>query len=87
LENKEELKIKQTIKKFADEMKKKMLEKFKEGYHGWDDRERFPDLLILGKLHEHVERLVHYRLSEEIDIANFCMMLWYRKKQIKETGK
>jgi hypothetical protein len=64
---------------FANMMRDKLIKKMEEGYHGWDDRKNFPDEILKTKLRDHVNELMNGK-EEEIDIANFCMMLWIRRQ-------
>ena len=76
----EKLKIIDAIRKFSIAMKAKMLRKMDEGYHGWDDSKTFPDYVIRNKMASHYQRLIDGN-PEEVDIANFLMLLWFRRKE------
>jgi len=58
---------------FAAEMKKKLVRKFLDGYHGWDDPEC--EVVIRQSLAEHVSRS-ETRNGQFVDIANLAAMLW-----------
>lgn len=78
--NKEAEKIKQAIREFSERMGKKMLKKMAGGYHGWDDRKTISDDVILNMLQEHTDDLIVEGNPEEIDIANLCMIIWWRRQ-------
>lgn len=55
---------------FAEEMKKKLRIKRRQGYSGWDNPDLFSDINIMLKSHmENID-------GEEVDIANLAMMIW-----------
>ncbi|MEQ9393281.1 MAG: hypothetical protein RLO03_13845 [Balneola sp.] len=54
---------------FAENMKKKLLQKMVEGKNGWEDPEWF-EADRLAALEEHLEK------SDMIDVANFAMFVW-----------
>lgn len=73
-------KINLTIARFAKAMFEKMEKKCAEGYSGWDKREN--SLNIFGGFAEHCEEQLTNPTTENlVDIANYCMMLWYHAKE------
>lgn len=61
-------------------MKQRLTDKEDDGFAGWDD-DRFPVL-------ERAKRKLRarpYWLIDLVDVANFCMMMWYRR--VKANGK
>ena len=73
---KEEQKLNDAVDAFSNVMKERLFQKCREGFKGWDDPELVPDFELecrmLDKVHEEYVR-------NKVDIANFAMMLWYRK--------
>lgn len=69
-------KIDWAVDDFADEMKKKMKQKLKEGYKGWDDIKN--KSILSKKLKEHIEK------GDMVDVANYCMMIWFMDKELKK---
>lgn len=70
-------KIRTTINEFADEMKAKMLKKKASGWEGWDDSKsesRIENGLKLASIRQFNAG------DQEIDIANYAMMLWNLKR-------
>jgi hypothetical protein len=68
-------KLHDAVDAFAVAMKARLAEKAAQGFEGWDD----PDLAetIEENLFDHVRRLLKGH-RQEIDIANFAMMLWHQ---------
>ena len=64
--------------KFANQMDKKMFEKLKKGYHGWDNP-RYKKV-IKEKLMEHTKELIAGDNRQAVDVANLAMMLWAKTK-------
>ncbi len=67
-------KINKTIDEFATAMKRKMLIKRAEGRSGWDDVRNLQS--IRNGLKEHIEKQNTVKFGQEVDIANFAMMIW-----------
>lgn len=65
------------IDAFAEEMKKRMLSKAKQGWKGWDQN-RYPDRLLRNA----AAAAVNDNPQSMIDCANFCMIGWmaYNRK-------
>jgi len=59
------------VGEFASAMKEKMREKYLEGWAGWDNIEGEEERME-RRLLEHAETE-----ADHIDVANFCMMLWW----------
>lgn len=57
---------------FADEMKKKLIKKFMEGYHGWDDP-NWSRKEIVDRLYKHIDK------GDMVDVANFAMFAWNKE--------
>lgn len=72
---------------FAEEMYYKLQEKYVEGYQGWDFIDNMP--MIKEKLEEHIHDLLVHDLPQEIDIANFAMMLhrFRKEKEMTDTDR
>ena len=71
-------KLKKVLNGFSEMMLAKLMKKYDEdGYTGWD-RENFKEVLISG-LKEHIHKCYsdNFSPSSLIDIANYCMFLWY----------
>jgi len=62
------------INLFSLEMKKKMLNKFREGKKGWDSPGTHPDGGILASLRKAVEK------KDWISVANHAAILWNRQE-------
>ena len=75
-------KINRTIDQFAEVMKEKMKEKYYEGYEGWDDIAGLEDH-ITHRLIEHAKR----GKGQEVDMANFAMMLWNSSRNSTSTER
>ena len=58
------------VSAFAREMKKKLREKMREGYHGWDDPDSFNPKAIMRALVDHVDK------GDPVDVANVAAFLW-----------
>jgi hypothetical protein len=86
---KDKEKIKIAVADFTREMETKLLNKLEQGFHGWDDDKEFPDSVLENKLRDHTRRLIECGENEEIDIANFCMMLRWRRihRKLSEERK
>jgi len=67
----ESAKLNNTVNDFVVEMKKRLTEKEKEGYEGWDDN---------TQLHLLQRAKTKLKQGKYIDVANLVMMLWYRSK-------
>ena len=71
----EESRLRKAVRLFAEEMKKKLIEKVYEGFEGWDDPGNREQIQIA---------LQHHSIEpeeEEVDIANLAMMLWWQRKK------
>jgi len=64
-------KLNNAVNQFVAEMKKRLAEKEKEGYQGWDDDTQLHLLQRAG---------TKLKQGKYIDVANLVMMLWYRSK-------
>lgn len=67
------------VDKFAQEMKRKLHQKYLQGYSGWDDP--FNRRTIGTMLVKHVDEFN----GQFVDIANLAAMLWNFEQ--KEAGK
>lgn len=74
--------INRAIDQFAEAMKVKMKEKYYEGYEGWDDIAGVEGI-ITQKLLDHVMR----GKGQEVDVANFAMMLWHASRNSTSTER
>lgn len=63
--------------KFTKEMYEKLQEKEDEGFSGWNIINK--ETLQYNLMH-HVNRLITLHDTEEIDIANLAMFLWYKRE-------
>ena len=61
------------VDSFSFNMKKRLRDKVKEGYRGWDDPESIP--VMMERLEKHLERLYSGNADSAIDVANLAMML------------
>ena len=59
--------------KFARGMKQKLIDKYEEGYRGWDDPKYKEGME--ESLKEHVGRLINGDRYQAVDIANLAMFL------------
>lgn len=79
-------KLNAAVDAFAGAMKERFQQKVKEGYTGWDGD--YPTQNILEEIKRDAEFLHEDHCWEtrfkpgklSVDIANRCMMLWYREK-------
>ena len=62
---------------FSGQMKRRLLEKARAGYVGWNNSE-FTDFQIISKMHKDI--ISENPELKSVDIANRAMMLWYRNK-------
>lgn len=74
-------KLEHVVDNFSEEMKKKLREKYSEGFYGWDDPNNKD--LIKHELKIHIEK----DGEQYIDIANLSMMLWNLENKRKEVNK
>ena len=66
------------VNEFAKEMKRKLHEKARQGYHGWNDPKFLPT--IHAKLDAHVMRLDEGQYQQVVDVVNLAVFLWYLDK-------
>jgi hypothetical protein len=73
-------KLEMMIDAFAQAMKKKLRQKARAGYSGWDSAsiERLEQKMV-----DHVSR----GAGQEVDIANFAAMLWYARRSEDSRSK
>lgn len=76
------------VDEFAGEMKKRLREKSKQGWHGWDEswfdnyqvekriRKQVLDDCLLGRLNE-----TAFKRIDPIDLANYCAFLDLKHKE------
>lgn len=65
--------IAKAVAEFADEMRRKMLRKLRQGYHGWDRTSyRYA---VNQKMLLHAGRLFAGDTTQAVDVANLAMML------------
>ena len=77
---KEMCKIAAAIDEFSAVMRDRMKEKLLQGYSGWDDPEKVSNVVLAARIYEDAEQmdLGSGTYEEAIDVANRCMMLWFR---------
>ena len=73
-ESQEIMDVMQLVDAFAAEMKRKLMIKAVEGKTGWNKKACSIEFLR-GHLFMHLSRP-----GQEIDVANFCAMLWWRER-------
>ena len=72
-------KIDDTLDAFVKEMRYKLHSKAcNEDFSGWDEMSEDE---ILGCIMRHLTEQMFHDGEEEVDIANFCMFLWYHNQQ------
>lgn len=64
---------------FEGEMIRKLVKKADAGFRGWNNNKIITREELIEKLKKHVSNLDKTE-KEEVDIANFAMMLWYRRE-------
>ncbi len=66
---------------FAEAMKERLRQKEKEGFTGWDDPKKIGDNTLAAKITK-ISLIFKGVMSKKnlIDIANYAMFLWYRRK-------
>ena len=67
-------KIKNTIKKFTNELREKLTDKYYQGYTGWDDPS-WKEEDIVSLLKTHIEK------GDMVDVAAFAMFLWNKQNE------
>lgn len=76
------LEIERALLLFFEKAKSRLLQKQREGFYGWDDRET--GVSIIARMEEKINILKEERTKGEnikkqcVDIANFAMMLHYQ---------
>lgn len=73
-----------TVDEFAEEMKKRLLQKQKEGFTGWDDKNVCLEGIAARLFYKSSETYTILNFSQKknlrkkilVDIANFAMMIW-----------
>lgn len=73
---KELLELSEAVDKFSLAMKRRLLEKLRAGYGGWNDPEKVPDFNLIVKMGDDIHS--EHPETKSVDIANRAMMLWYR---------
>ncbi len=70
------------VDEFAKEMKARLLEKLLVGYSGWNDPKKVSsDNLRTDIVDDALDMELNDDSEKTVDIANRCMMLWYRDKE------
>ena len=70
---------------FAEAMKVRLDEKANEGYTGWDGG--FPTKKLRESIDRDSWKMVRDGNDDKaVDIANRCMMLWFRAKEAQDAG-
>jgi len=64
---------------FSDAMQDVLIEKLQQGYKGWDDPDVLSDSDLLAKFMKLIGESKDIA-SDAVDIANFAMFMWYRRK-------
>ena len=75
----EVLQIKEAVRMFAGEMERKLVEKARAGWEGWD-HPHFKKTAEI-RLLEHAGRLIQGQTRQAIDVANFAMFAWWIAQQ------
>jgi hypothetical protein len=64
--------------KFADECKKRLIEKWKQGYQGWDVQQLEQRLLEKAQILVDPSITANEQIKTCVDIANFAMMIHHQ---------
>jgi hypothetical protein len=82
------IELQKTVAAFALHMGVRLAEKEAEGYTGWDGKDEHPTFYeLLSAIQQDLVEIGYTGGVEPdsqklyLDIANRCMMLWYRNKQ------
>lgn len=79
-------KLRQAVAEFAEAMLEKLLQKYRQGYSGWNWASFINSGRCGRKLRDHVRRLLDEGLPQEVDVANFAMFLWrHRRHNFQES--
>lgn len=70
--------LSQLVSRFADAMRARLWEKADEGYEGWQDDSRLPEIIetVREKLFASVEKYRKGETKQLVDIANLAAILW-----------
>ena len=79
----QERELNQLVDQFAQMMKAKLLEKAIEGRTGWNQIEQREQLWNAMLAHG---AAIKFAVDQEIDVANFAMILWYQNATIAKRG-
>ncbi len=75
----EEKKLDEAVDAFAAEMKRRLFDKIRQGYIGWDNPKSILDAELLRGIRDDVGAKC-IPSEKFIDIANRSMMMWFRKR-------
>ena len=73
----DQLALEDAVDQFAEAMKRKLVRKMHEGYHGWDNLTNLQ--VIKGWLLGHAAQVYCELPSQAVDVANLAMMVWYHE--------
>jgi len=84
-EFKDRLKLEKVTEQFSAGMIYKLLKMEAKGYNNWDNKDLISDNELLSRLEDKLTSRSRKDLDAEdfIDVANYCMFLWYRLKEDK----
>lgn len=81
----EQKKLRLAVRNFAYDMETRLMKKYSEGYRGWDDAKKYSQDRNMHDIECTVDK-IKVGADKEVDLANFAMMHWY-KKRLLEEGK
>lgn len=64
-------------RKLISAMMLKLDKKYSEGRSGWNDKDKVSNKTLSQMLRDHVEK------GDPVDVANFCMMIYFRGGKIE----
>jgi len=79
----EKIKLLRTLASFKEAMSNKLEKQILKGYNNWDNKDLISDNELLSRLEDKLTSRSRKDLDAEdfIDVANYCMFLWYRLKE------
>ena len=75
--------MRKEIQEFAEEMERIMAKHDAKKGDSWKSPDTFTQRFLIEKFYEETKEAMQNRAdkSEYVDVANICMMLWYRQKE------
>lgn len=80
----EQEKLLLAVRNFAYDMETRLMQKYSEGYCGWDDAKRYSQDRNMHDIECTVDKL-KVGADKEVDLANFAMMHLFKKRMLREN--